>query len=84
MMIADLTYINLSETSPVRRLRGSPPSESMRRSNSNFLLRCMSQVVAVRPEGAHHQWRRIPPGELSIDPEASERLGRVTGRAEAS
>jgi hypothetical protein len=24
--------------------------------------------VAVRPEGANHQWRKIPPGELSIDP----------------
>ena len=35
--------------------------------------------LAVRPEGANHQWRKIPPGELSIDPEADERLGRVTG-----
>ena len=34
----------------------------------------MSLVVAVRPEGAHHQWGRIPPGELSIDPEADERF----------
>ena len=40
--------------------------------------------LAVRPEGANHRWRRIPPGELSIDPVASERLGWVTGRAEAS
>jgi hypothetical protein len=37
----------------------------------------MSPLVAVRPEGADHQWRRIPPGELSIDPVADERLGRV-------
>jgi hypothetical protein len=29
--------------------------------------------MAVRPEGANHQWREIPPGELSIDPEADER-----------
>ena len=36
------------------------------------------------PEGANHQWRKIPPGELSIDPEAGERLGRVTGRVGAS
>ena len=42
------------------------------------------RVVAVRPEGADHLWRRIPPGELSIDPVADERLGRVTGRAGAS
>jgi hypothetical protein len=32
--------------------------------------------MAVRPEGANHQWRKIPPGELSIDPVADERLGR--------
>jgi hypothetical protein len=41
-------------------------------------------VMAVRPEGANHQWRKIPPGELSIDPVANERLGWVTGRAGAS
>src|SRR5262245_56809045 len=33
--------------------------------------------LAVRPEGAKHLWRRIPPGELSIGPEADERLGRA-------
>ena len=38
----------------------------------------MSPVLAVRPEGANHQWRRNPPGELSIDPVADERLMRVT------
>jgi hypothetical protein len=41
-------------------------------------------LVAVRPEGADHQWRRIPPGELSIDPVADERLVRATVRAGAS
>ena len=40
--------------------------------------------MAVRPEGANHQWRKIPPRELSIDLVADERLGRVTGRAGAS
>ena len=40
--------------------------------------------VAVRLEGADHQWRKIPPGELSIDLVADERSGRVTGRAGAS
>jgi hypothetical protein len=35
-------------------------------------------AVMVRPEGANHQWRRNPPGELSIDPVADERLMRVT------
>ena len=34
------------------------------------LLQCMSPELAVRPEGANHQWRKNPPGELSIDPVA--------------
>jgi hypothetical protein len=34
----------------------------------------------VRPEGANHQWRKNPPGELSIDPVADERLVRVTAK----
>src|SRR3984893_12347038 len=38
----------------------------------------MSQQLAVRPEGANHQWRKNPPGELSIDPVADERLMWVT------
>ena len=38
----------------------------------------------VRPEGVCHQWRKMPPGELSIGPVADERLGRATDRAEAS
>src|ERR1700728_4369988 len=42
------------------------------------------RLMAVRPEGADHQWRRIPPRELSIDLVADERFGRVTGRAGAS
>jgi len=40
--------------------------------------------LAVRPEGANDQWRKILPRELSIDLVADERLGRVTGRAGAS
>jgi hypothetical protein len=39
---------------------------------------------AVRPEGADHQWRRVPPRELSIALVADERFGRVTGWIEAS
>jgi hypothetical protein len=35
-----------------------------------------SPEVAVRPEGANLQWRRNPPGELSIDPVADARLRR--------
>jgi len=44
----------------------------------------MSLDLAVRPEGANHQWRKIPPGELSIDPVADERLVRVTAWVGAS
>src|SRR5712671_6051068 len=43
-----------------------------------------SLLMAVRPEGANHQWRRNPPGELSIDPVADERLMRVTAWVGAS
>jgi hypothetical protein len=42
------------------------------------------EVLAVRPEGANHQWRKNPPRELSIDLVADERLVRVTARAGAS
>ena len=48
------------------------------------LLQCISPVMAVRPEGANHQWRKNPPGELSIDPVADERLVRVTAWVGAS
>jgi hypothetical protein len=41
-------------------------------------------LLAVRPEGANHQWRKIPSRELSIELEADEQLGRATGRAGAS
>ena len=41
-------------------------------------------LLAVRPEGANYQWRKIPPRELSIDLEADERLDWVTGWAGAS
>jgi hypothetical protein len=43
-----------------------------------------SCIHGLRPEGANHQWRKIPPRDLSIDLVADERLGRVTGRAGAS
>ena len=43
-----------------------------------------SPHISVRPEGACHQWRKVPPRELSIDLVADERIGRVTGRFEAS
>jgi hypothetical protein len=46
------------------------------------ILEC--RQLAVRPEGADHQWRKNPPGELSIDPVADERLVQVTVRVGAS
>jgi beta-glucosidase len=38
----------------------------------------------VRPDGAYHQWRKVPSRELSIDLVADERPGRATGLVEAS
>ena len=43
---------------------------------AHSLLQCISPLLAVRPEGANHQWRKNPPGELSIDPVAGEQLMR--------
>jgi hypothetical protein len=54
------------------------------RARREFLSHRGSLEMAVRPDGANHQWRKIPPGELSIDPVADERLSRATGRAGAS
>ena len=53
--------------------KGGPPS-----------TRRATTRARVRLDGAHHLWRKVPSGELSIDPEADERLGRATGRVEAS
>jgi hypothetical protein len=46
--------------------------------------RTATMRAKVRLEGAHHQWRKVPSRELSIDLEADERGGRATGRTEAS
>src|SRR3954453_14579752 len=53
--------------------KGGPPS-----------TRRATTRARVRLDGAHHLWRKVPSGELSIDPEADERLGRATGPVEAS
>jgi hypothetical protein len=41
-------------------------------------------LARVRLEGVHHLWRKVPSGELSIDPEVDERRGWATGLVEAS
>ena len=46
--------------------------------------RYFSPHSPVRPDGAYHQWRKVPSRELSIDLVADERPGRATGRVEAS
>jgi hypothetical protein len=43
-----------------------------------------SRRYSVRPDGAYHQWRKIPPRELLIDLVADERFVWATERAEAS
>src|SRR3954451_10791871 len=43
----------------------------------------VSPDYSVRPDGARHQWRKVPPRELSVDLVADERPVRATRRAEA-
>ena len=43
-----------------------------------------SPDYSVRPDGARHQWRKVPPRELSVDLVADERSAWVTGWVEAS
>ncbi len=38
-------------------------------------MSAVSQERTVRPEGAEHQWRKVPPRELSVDLVADERGG---------
>jgi transposase len=47
-------------------------------------VRPATMRARVRLDGAYHLWRKVPSGELSIDPEADEQLGRATGLVEAS
>ena len=47
-------------------------------------IRRATMRARVRLEDACHLWRKIPSRQLSIDLEADERFGWVTGRAEAS
>jgi len=44
---------------------------------SSFIGPRLSQQGTVRPEGVEHQWRKVPPRELSVDLVADGRGGRV-------
>jgi len=55
-----------------------------RRGNAGWPSYCAHPRLYVRPEGAFHQWREDPPGELSIALVADERFGWVTNWIEAS
>jgi transposase len=71
------------EASPTAAIIDSQSVKSAEKGGSRSIRRGM-MPARVRLDGAHHLWRKVPSGELSIDPEADERLGRATGRVEAS
>jgi transposase len=56
-----------------------PDEEKLRFSNSTRF----SADFSVRPEGAYHQWREVPPGELSVCSGSwrAARLGDWLGRS---
>ena len=69
-----------SDRCPVSEVLRSLPSSSL---DAGFIMAARSGSL-VRPEGASHLWRRVPPSELSIELVADGRRGRVTGSVEAS
>jgi len=71
------------DASPSAAIIDSQSVKSAEKGGAALTRRAMT-VARVRLDGAHHRWRKVPSGELSIDPEADERLGRATGRVEAS
>jgi transposase len=71
------------EASPTAAVIDSQSVKSAEKGGAASIRTAMMRA-RVRLDGAYHQWRKVPPRELSIDLVADERLGRVTGRAEAS
>jgi transposase len=71
------------EASPTAAIIDSQSVKSAEKGGS-ALIRTVTMQARVRLEGACHLWRKIPSRQLSIDLEADERFGWVTGRAEAS
>ncbi len=45
----------------IRRRSQLPKSLLLRAKERIELLRCICRLLAVRPEGADYQWRKIPP-----------------------
>jgi hypothetical protein len=71
------------KASPTAAIIDSQSVKSAEKGGSRSIRMAMMRAK-VRLEGAHHLWRKVPSGELSIDPEADERRGRATGLVEAS
>ena len=71
------------EASPTAAIIDSQTAKGAQKGGLRSTRRATTRA-RVRLEGACHLWRKIPSRELSIDLEADERFGWVTGRAEAS
>ena len=71
------------EASPTAAIIDSQSVKSAEKGGPASIRMAMTRA-RVRLEGAHHLWRKVPSGELSIDPEADERRGWATGLVEAS
>ena len=71
------------EASPTVAIIDSQTAKGAQKGGLGLILRATTRA-RVRLEGACHLWRKVPSRELSIDLEADERFGWVTGRAEAS
>ncbi len=71
------------EASPTAAIIDSQSVKSTEKAGPASIRRA-STPARVLLEGAHHLWRKVPSGELSIDPEADERRGWATGLVEAS
>jgi transposase len=71
------------EASPTACVLDSQSVKSAEKGGPALIPLVMMQA-RVRLEGAYHLWRKVPSGQLSIDPEADERLGWATGWVEAS
>jgi hypothetical protein len=71
------------EASPTAAIIDSQSVKSAEKGGSRSILAGMT-LARVRLEGVHHLWRKVPSGELSIDPEVDERRGWATGLVEAS